>query len=158
MSNWFHEERRLLQVSAHDLKLQRDIYLQEVKMDYTTLFEISASLSAFRLFGSLVDQVKLLAREVVKKDKFVPLVQASLSATKTSLSTSQDDLENQRIKNISLAQELDKATDTDLAYISNSFENALFQVEHFYLPLCIFREKVVLDQLIEDEKNVLLSD
>lgn len=95
-------------------------------------------MSAFTLPISLVDDVKLLDREVENEDKTL----ASLSAIKASMSISQGDLRNLHLENVSLAKKLDELTNVVLAYISNSFENTLLQVEHFFSPLRILREQV----------------
>lgn len=81
----------------------------------------------------------------------------TISTTKKSFSTAQGDLENSYLENISLDLELDKVTDIDLASVY-SFENSLFQVENFYLPLFLSRKQVCLDPRVEDGKIVSLRD
>lgn len=59
-----------------------------------------------------------------------------------SLMTTQESLQNRRLKDLTLTHELDKARDVGLTFMSDSFENTLRKVEYFYLSLCISREKV----------------
>lgn len=94
----------------------------------------------FTLYVSIVDRVKLLEREVTKKDKALASIKALLSALKGSLSTAQGDLENLRFENNLLAKKMDEVSDTSLASVSDSFENTLLQVEHFNSLLHILRD------------------
>lgn len=116
------------------------MYLQEVQKYSFSLTRINDVLSAFNLLESLVNQVKLLAREVTNKDKVLVSAQASISSTKASLSAVLGDLENLRLENLSLAQKLDEVSNVGLNAFYESFENALLQIEHFYSPLHISRE------------------
>lgn len=80
------------------------------------------ALSAFNFHGYFFDHVKLLVREVEKKDNNLASAQTSLSSTKESLSNAQGYLENLRLEYISLAQQLDIVTGVDLVLIFDSFE------------------------------------
>lgn len=67
-------ERQLLKRSVRDLTLQCNTYLQEVKRDSIYLTDIGPSFRTFKFFGSLVDRVKLLSREVVNEYKVMASV------------------------------------------------------------------------------------
>lgn len=80
-----HKEKRQLEESVRDMVLQRDMYLQEVQNTLVSLIGVGGALRVFNLPDSLVDQVKLWAREVAKKYKLVAFVWVILSTTKASL-------------------------------------------------------------------------
>lgn len=82
----------------------------------------------------------------------------SISTTKAFLSISQEDIKNLCLKSVSLARKLDEASDVGLVAVSESFENALLQVEHFYSHLHISREKLQSDQIIKDVKVISFRD
>lgn len=82
--------------------------------------------------GSFVDQVTLLARSATRKDKSLASTRATLSSTHASLCVVQRDLESICLKNASLVQFLNKCSATSDTTISESFENALQQVDNFY--------------------------
>lgn len=62
------------------------MHLQEMQKDYVSLSDIGDALSAFNLPNSPIDQVKLVAREVSKKYKYLASSQVLVSAIKASLS------------------------------------------------------------------------
>lgn len=97
-------------------------------------------MNSFNLFDLLVDQLKLLVKETIKKDKVLACARASLSDTKACLSVVHGDLENLLLENASLAHKLNEASIVGLTAVSESFENDLLQLEHFYSPLCNLRE------------------
>lgn len=106
-----------------------------MKKAYVSLTEIGDALRAFNLLSSSVDQVKLLVREMEKKDR-------AFAPAWSSLSVVHADLENLHLENVSLSQKLDEASNTGLLALSESFENALLQVEHFYPLMHILREQI----------------
>lgn len=97
-------DRKILKGSVCDLTLHRDTHLQEVQKAFVSITRIGGASSAFNISYSLVDQVNQLAREVAKKDKYLDSALASLSSTKVSLSTTQEDLENLHLEHVSLVQ------------------------------------------------------
>lgn len=76
------KERQVLKNNVCDLTLQRHMYLHEVKKASISLTDIGDAFSVFNFPSSLVDYVKLLAKEVVKKHKALAFTRASLSSTK----------------------------------------------------------------------------
>lgn len=96
------------------------MYLQEVQKAYVSLTVIDEAFSSFNLSGSLFNQVKLLAREIEKKDKDITSARVILFATKAHLSVVQEDLENFPVENIYLSQKLNKLSITGLATVYES--------------------------------------
>lgn len=137
---------------------RKNTYLQEVQKTYVSLAKIDEALSAFNLLSSLIDQVKLFLREVEKKDKALASACVTLFATKVSFSAVQEDLENLCHKNVSLAQKVYESSIFGLKTVSDSLENALLQVEHFYSPLHVSRERVWSNQIFVDGKVVSLRN
>lgn len=86
-----------------DLTLQCDTYMQEVHKAFISLTMINDELSVFNIPSLLVDPIQLLVREVAKKNKALAFVQTSLSSTKATLSTAQEDLEIFLLENFILA-------------------------------------------------------
>lgn len=64
------------------------------------------ALNALNLPWPLVDKVKFLVWEVVKKDKALAFAQVTLSVTKAFLFVVQEDLENLHLENVFLAQKI----------------------------------------------------
>lgn len=60
------------------------------------------------------------------------------------------------LENASLGQNLEELSNVGLAFVFESFENDLLQVEHFYSPKHFSRDKIRLDQIIKDGKFVSL--
>lgn len=87
----------------------------------------------------MIDQVKLLAREVAKKYSSMAFSQVSLSIMKTSLSTIQENFDILHLENVYLAQKLDEASNTSLLVFYEYFEIILLQVEHFFLSFAYFK-------------------
>lgn len=132
-----HKEKRLLDDSICNLMFQRDTYMHGVQKAHISLTRICHIFNALYLPDSLVDQVKLLAREIEKKDKALAPTWLTLSSMKASLSAVQEDIENVCHENVSLAQKIDDSPTSGLKVVTVSFENSLLQVENFY-SLCIF--------------------
>lgn len=93
LSNQCCKMNRLLEENVHNLTLQWDTYLQEVQNTYVSLTGIGDSLDAFNLLSSLVAKVKLLVKEVAKKDKALASSQLTISTMKACLLIVSEDLE-----------------------------------------------------------------
>lgn len=86
----------------------------------------------FNFLGSLVEQVNLLVRGATRKDKSLAFSRDTLTSTLTSISEFQRDIESSRLKNDFVTRRLTECSTASLVAVSESFENGLQQVEHFY--------------------------
>lgn len=78
---------------------------------------------------------------------------------KEFLMKAQESLHNLRlVNNLTLTQKLDKAIYACFAYVSDSFKDALWQVEHLYYPFHISREQFHPYQVVEDGKAISLRE
>lgn len=103
LSNQDRKEKQLLEENISNPMLQLDTYLQEVQKTFLSLIGICDTLNAFNLLSLLLDQVKLLEREITRKDKAMAFAWVTLSGAKVFLSSFQEDIENLNIENASLA-------------------------------------------------------
>lgn len=71
--------------NIHDLKLQHDRYLHEVKKPSTSLSRVKNILLPLKLVGSIFDQVAHLVRVVSMKDQALSTVRRSLGSAKKEL-------------------------------------------------------------------------
>lgn len=102
-------------------------------MTFVSLTGICDAIRAFYLLGPSNDQMRLLVREIEKKDKTMVYARSSLP----------------------IAHE---ASNAGLTVFYESFDNVLLQVEHFYSQLKILGEQVWSGQIIKDRKVVSLID
>lgn len=119
-------------------------------MTFVSLIGICDALRAFYLLDPPNDQMRLLVREIEKKDKTMVYARSSLPIA--------HDLENLHLENVSLVQKSNEASNACLTVFYESFDNALLQVEHFYSQLKISREHVWSGQIIKYRKVVSLID
>lgn len=82
------------------------------------------------LIRSLANQVTHMVNTMAKKNQVLASIMGSLTST-------QGELESFLPHNTSLTQELVDYTSSTIEAVSQSFENALQQVEHFHYPLTI---------------------
>lgn len=80
--------------------------MQKLHKTYTSLTGVGVVLSVVNLSGSLVDQVTLLVKGFVRKDKYQAFSLTTSSSTQASLSVVQRDLEAMRLENASKGSEI----------------------------------------------------
>lgn len=105
----------------------RDRNLHEAKKAYISIFRVKDIFLPLKFTYSLSVYVAYLVRTVAIKDQ-------DLCTARSSLGSAHKELELSQSQNASLTQQLDDCTISTLKAISQSFENALDQVEHFHHP------------------------
>lgn len=68
-SDWHHAEKQRLEESVHDLKLQRDKYLEEVNKAFIYLTGEDNDLLPLKLVHSLPDQMAHMVKIMAIKDQ-----------------------------------------------------------------------------------------
>lgn len=95
-----------MEESVRNLTLQRDRYLHEIQITYTSLSRIRDALLPLIHHGSLSDKLTHLVRIIVRKNQALVPAWRNLSSSQASFSAIQRGLESLRLENASLTQHL----------------------------------------------------